>query len=363
MRVYVYPGDLAGCGYYRLTWPARELQKQGCDVRLIHPDHNKLSGHMDENDTLVGINIPSDADVIVFQRVTSEKMINGIRIMRAAGIAVVIDVDDDMSSIHPNNPAFTPLLPGGNQPEYSWNNALRVTEAATLVTTSTDALIDRYARHGRGVVLRNCVPEIYLKIQHRPEPKTIGWGGAMHSHPDDPQVVGPAMARLVRGGYKFKIVGPPRGTRKAFQLDAEPITTGPVPIENYAHALTKLEVGIAPLKDTRFNAAKSWLKMLEYASLGVPCIGSPRDEYRRLHALGVGLLASSPKEWFRHGKALLDSIGLREEVAGRGREAAAKLTIEGNAWRWWEAWTKAYELQRSLPKDPEMTVATVPAEP
>ncbi len=353
MRVYVYPSDLGGCGYYRLTWPAKELLKQGYDVRIIHPTNQRLSGGTDENDQLVQISAPSDADVMVFQRVTSVKMINGIKILRENGITVVVDVDDDMSAIHPHNPAFAALVPGGQQPEYDFNNALKVADVATYVTTSTDALLSRYARHGRGMILRNCVPKIFLDIPHTPEPKTIGWGGSMHSHPDDPQVCGPAMARLTRFGFKFKIVGPPRGTRVGFQLDAEPPATGPVPIQNYPHELTKLTVGIAPLNDTRFNEAKSWLKMLEYAALGVPCIGSPRAEYRRIHALGVGLLASDPKQWFKHAKHLLENEVYRNEVADRGRAAVAELTIEKNAWRWWEAWSEAYKIQqRSTPASP-----------
>lgn len=357
MRVYVYPGDLAGCGYYRLTWPARELQKQGKDVRIVHPSQMKISGAMDDDGNLIQISAPKDADVMVFQRVTSVKMINGISILRQNGIAVVLDVDDDMSAIHPNNPAFAALVPGGDQPEYSYLNAHRVCEAATYVTVSSDALLARYAKHGRGTILRNCIPEVTLQIPHEPEPRTIGWGGGIHSHPDDPQACGPAMARLMNYGYKFKIVGPPRGTQKAFGLNEEPLSTGPVQIQNWPHALSKLEVGIAPLADTRFNAAKSWLKMLEYAAVGVPCIGSPRDEYRRLHALGVGLLAKDPKQWYQHARRLLDNPGLREELSGRGREAAAKLTIEGNAWRWWEAWTTAYELQQTSPKPAVTTVS------
>lgn len=368
MRVYVYPADLGGCGYYRLTWPAKELIKQGHDIRIVHPSQNKLTGHTTDEGELVGITAPKDADVMVFQRVASKKMINGIKILREqAGIAVVVDVDDDMSAIHPSNPVFGALTPGGQQPEYDWNAARQVTDAATLVTVSTDALIGRYAGHGRGMILRNCVPEIFMEIPRAAEDRTIGWGGSIHSHPDDPQVCGPAMARLTRLGYHFKIVGPQRGCRTAFQLDVEPPATGPVEIQNYPHALTTLQVGIAPLSDTRFNEAKSWLKMLEYAALGIPCIGSPRAEYRRIHSLGVGLLAKDPKQWFTHGKTLLTSESVRDELAEQGRAAVSQLTIEKNAWRWWEAWTRAYEIQHrgsgSHPLLRKSAVSSVSADP
>jgi glycosyltransferase involved in cell wall biosynthesis len=369
VRVYLFPSDLAGCGYYRLIWPGLELKRRGHDVRLVHPNHQqKITGGKDAQGRLVQVSLPNDADVMVFQRVSSATIVDAIKIMRQHGIAVVVDVDDDMHAIHAANPAFGVLNPNAKGPdgklaEYNWEYAKRACEAASFVTVSTPALLPRYAPHGRGVVLYNCVPEVYLKIAHTEEaPHAIGWGGSLHSHPDDPMVCGPAMGRLQRAGYHFKIVGPPRGTREAFQLDDEPVATGPVPIGAYAHELAKLAVGIAPLSDTRFNGAKSWLKMLEYAAVGVPCIGSPRNEYRRLHARGVGLLADSPRDWHRLGRALMDDEERRTELSAIGREVCAELTIEGNAWRWAEAWSHALEIERGPLgiKRPSQAVATVP---
>ena len=350
MKVFVYPADLGGCGYYRLIWPAKFLRKQGYDVNIIHPSVGmKLAGGVNDAGQLVTITAPAQADVMVFQRLTSKKMVDGIRILRDNGVAVVIDVDDDMRAIHQYNPAWAALHPGATgrkTDEYDWNSAQKATDDATLVTVSTDALLKRYAGHGRGVVLHNAVPEIFLDIEPKPRENTIGWGGSLHVHPDDPQVVGNAMNRLQREGYTFRVVGPPYGTQRAFSLNAEPTCTGPVEMSQWPHNVNRLTVGIAPLNDTRFNEAKSWLKMLEYAALGVPCIGSPRAEYRKLHALGVGLLASNPREWYRHSRALLDSEEYRAEVAQRGREAVSQLTVEKTAWKWWEAWSRALEIQR-----------------
>lgn len=347
--MYVYPSDLGGCGYYRLIWPAKILQRMGHDIRIVHPrEQNKITGGLDAAGRLVQVSRPRDADVMVFQRVTSKLIVDGIKIMRQSGCAVVLDVDDDMSAIDQRNPAWSALHPKstGKTAEYDWNSAMKACGQATLVTVSSDALLSRYASAGRGVVLRNCVPEIFTQIPHVEEPETIGWGGSMHSHPDDPQRVGSSMGRLYREGFKFKVIGPPRGTRTAFQLDEEPISPGPVKIEEWPFELTKLAVGIAPLNDTRFNEAKSWLKMLEYAAVGVPCIGSPSAEYRKIHAQGVGLLATTPKDWYRHAKMLLTNDVARGEMSAAGRAAVVKLTIEANAWRWLEAWTNAYELER-----------------
>lgn len=351
MKVYVYPSDVEGCGYYRLIWPTMFLKSQGHDIRIIHPSqkHRSVKGVIDADDELVSIVAPKDADVIVLQRVTSKYLIRAAEIWRANGIAVVVDIDDDLSVIDPNNPAWHILHPDtkGNVAEYDWHNAQRFAEAVTYVTVSTDSLLKKYAPHGRGVVLHNCVPEVTTTIRHDETVNLIGWGGNARTHPTDPREVGPAIARLQRDGYDFRIIGPSYKAKAAFMLERDPDVTGGVPLTRWFHELTKLSVGIAPLADTKFNHAKSWLKMLEYAAVGVPSVGSPRMEYRRLHTMGIGLLADSPKDWYRHVRRLVSDEQMRSDLSVHGRNVVREqLTIEGNAWRWWEAWQTALRIQR-----------------
>jgi hypothetical protein len=325
------------------------LQAMGHDVKLMHPrDTQRVSGTPDGNGNLVSVSTPPDADVLVFQRVSSKMMLQAMAIWQAHKIAVVIDWDDDASAIDQRNPAWAALHPtsGGRTSEYDWNTARKICDLATYVTVSSDALYGRYVTHGRGTILRNMIPGAMTRIQAEKIPKSVGWGGAMVAHHDDPKMVGISMSRLQREGYNFRVVGPLRGTKEAFRLDEEATTTGALKIGVWPHELAKLEVGIAPLSDTRFNQAKSWLKMLEYAACGVACIGSPRAEYMRLHSLGVGRLANNPREWYSHAKRLLDDDNLRSDVAAAGREVAKTLTIEDNAWRWWEAWAQALAVER-----------------
>jgi glycosyltransferase involved in cell wall biosynthesis len=81
---------------------------------------------------------------------------------------------------------------------------------------------------------------------------------------------------------------------------------------------------------------------------GVPWVASPRPEYARLHAAGAGILADRPRTWYRELKRLRESPALREELSQAGREVAATNRLEDHAWRWHEAWEKAYELQRGV---------------
>jgi glycosyltransferase involved in cell wall biosynthesis len=350
VKVYVFPADEAGCGHYRLIWPAQVLAKQGHDVVVVAPSarDQALAARLD-GDHIVSVRVPDDADVIVFQRVTSRYLVEAISIIRGSGRAVVVDMDDDLTCIHPANPAFHALHPSGPNALHSWQNTLTACDAATLVTVSTDVLRTRYARQTPGIVLRNAIPARYLEIQHE-DSDVVGWAGSVHSHPTDLQAMGAAAAQLLQAGCKFRVVGPISGVHKAlgisqkYELESSGVIAD---IRAWPLAVNTLGIGVAPLAATKFNAAKSWLKPLEYAAVGVPCVISPRPEYVRLARLGVGELANDPKEWRKKVYLLARHSSRRQELAERGRQVANGQTIEKNAWRWLEAWTKAFELQRS----------------
>jgi hypothetical protein len=347
MKVYVFPADVTGCGYYRLIWPAEALQAQGHNVVVVDPKQRNamLKGAVNANNELVDVRVPSDADVVVLQRITHRHLVNAVKIMRAKGVAVVIDIDDDLAAIHPANPAFLAMHPkNGVHPDHNWKNTQLACENATYVIVSTDALLKRYAPHGRGVVLRNCVPERYLEIDHVDSP-VIGWGGSVHSHPDDLQTVGPAIDQLM-SETQFRVVGPGDQVRNVLRLSRDPEVTGVCAIaDEWPRTLAQLGIGIAPLADTRFNAGKSHLKPLEYSALGVPWVASPRAEYKRLHEQGIGLLADKPRQWVSQLRKLVRDPVLRTEMSVAGREAAAKMTIESNAWRWLEVWQAARDYE------------------
>jgi hypothetical protein len=300
---------------------------------------------------------PRDADVIVMQRVSRQQLSVAIPMMRAKGVAVVVDMDDDLTKIDPSNPAFWAMHSDYGNRHHNSRNAHQACLAATLVTVSTPALLSVYAPHGRGVVLENRIPESYLDVPHDVSNTSVGWAGWTGSHPMDLNEVGPSIQRLAREGIHYYGVGPPHGLKEALGLPDDPPVSGSVEIEDWAAAVATLGVGLVPLADTRFNAAKSHLKGLEMSACGVPWVASPRAEYVKLQKrLGVGLLAKDPKDWYRHIKRLATDDTLRAEQSQAGREAAKDWTIEGNAHLWMEAWEQAYLTQRGSTRRPLLPV-------
>lgn len=353
MKVYVYPADEHGCGYHRLIWASIYLQQQGHDVVVIMPGSRALQLQL-QGDRPVSIEMPDDCDVAVFQRVTNRYMAGVLPLIRRKGIAVVVDVDDDLMNIHPSNPAFYALHPrnegligaNGEVSHHSWHHLTTACNAATLVTTSAPSLIQRYAPD-HGHVIYNHLAEHYYGWDHE-DSDVIGWPAALMSHPTDPDAVGNAIARLVNmDGAEFRVTAHPNGVGRAFGLSADPPgITAMTSVDQWPGVVAQLGIGIAPLAPTVFNQSKSWLKPLEMSAVGVPWVGSASAEYSRFYELtGAGALADTPKRWYRLLRDLRRSADMRDDFRGMGYAAAEQFRMVPNAWKWWEAWELAYAME------------------
>lgn len=351
MKVYVIPADAHACGHNRLIWPANVLQKAGHSVEMVPP--GKGSGFLAKTregpngeEILTSIRMPEDMDVVVIQRPAHPLQPQMIDVLRQHKVAVVVDMDDDMSTIHPDNGAFHMYRPSSRSP-FSWKWAAESCKRATLVTCSTRALLQTYAKHGRGMVIDNFVPKAYLNFD-KSETGCFGWAGTTNSHPDDLQITGRAVQQLINDGHRLRIVGGDKRVQAALKLDGPPQMTGSVTLDKWALTIAAtMDVGMAPLSPSTFNRAKSRLKGIEMFALGIPWVASPREEYRRLtREAGAGLLADTPKQWYSQLRALLTDEVLRKEQAEAGRTYMQDQTYEANAWRQLEAWTRAYEMER-----------------
>lgn len=343
MKLLVWAGDYGACGYNRLIWPARALADRGADVTVDASGptvmwDRRWSGK--PGDAQVVEVLRPAADVVVLQRPARRYWADVIPRLQAQGVRVVVDIDDDLTCLHPDNAARPGYRSDDPHVDASW--VMRACKLADVVTCTTPAIAARYG-FGHGLVVPNMIPAAYLEVGAERLPETAGWSGSVDTHPNDLQVAGGAIGRILREQqWAFHVIGTGRGVRERLELAAEPTATEWIPIEEYPAEVAKLSLGVVPLADTAFNRAKSALKMAEMAALGVPVIASPTPDNRRLHHLGVGVLAGSPQRWHKHLRRLTASAAHREDLAAVGRQAMATQTIEGNCWRWYDAWTHRF---------------------
>jgi glycosyltransferase involved in cell wall biosynthesis len=345
MRIGIIPADDQACGHLRLIWPAMALHHLGHDVTLHEPGPvSALPIKVSTVGTTMSVELVERPpyDVIVIQRTTAWQWAPLIHVLHTAGIRVVLDIDDDLSALshaHPAHRIYSPVA----DPTDNHRHLAAAAALVDVVTVTTPALAERYGGHGRVQIIPNCLPAASLltpRDRPWPERPAIGWPGSVRTHPGDLDVTRGAVARVVaKGEAAFRVIGDLDGVQSALALREPPEHVPAVPLVRYVATLAEqLDIGIAPLVDSPFNQAKSWLKPLEFSAAGIPWVASPTEPYRALHAEGCGLLARKPREWEAHLRRLLASAGLRDDLVGRGREVAGRWTIEANAWRWEQAW-------------------------
>jgi intein/homing endonuclease len=320
VKVHVYPGDQWGCGFHRMIWPAQQLIAEGRDISVIEQQKRRMMMDVDDQNHIVrDVVIPDDVDVIVFQRVTHHYLAQAVRVLRQKGVTVVIDVDDDLSTIHPTNPAWQELHPrlfmkpgrDGLPRMHSWANMEIACREASYITATTPALLRKYAPHGRGSVVANYLAPHYFDHKHF-DSDVIGWPASLGSHPNDPDEVGNAIARLVDEGAHFHAMSTYPGVAKAFGIASEDKITSlhtAVALENWPRVLAdQLGIGIAPLADTKFNAAK--------------CLDAETQLTTRRGVIRLRTVIEGDEVW--HDDAWHKVIALQTEVATPGLELTTR---------------------------------------
>lgn len=345
LRVLLLPADQGACSLYRMIQPARAVAAVTNDVEMyvakgLVGRQSRDSAYKVTTDYLA----PIEADVVVYQRPMSDALVSTIPLVQAQGITVVIELDDDIAGVPHHNQAYKNVSPLFNIKE-NWNHLLHACEMADWMTCTTPALGERYMP-GRYTVVPNYVARSLTQMI-RPTKEssavTLGWSGTLAVHAQDLQVVGSAVAQVIQQtSCELLIVGESRDIGAALGLREDPAETGWIMLPYYPDNLVKLDVGFVPLEPNAFNEAKSWLKGMEFAAVGVPFVASPSAEYLRLNELGIGIIAHRRKDWLRQLTRLVTEEEYRTELAGCGRELVQqRLTIEGNVEQWIAAWHTA----------------------
>lgn len=312
----------SGCEWYRAEMPAIALMERGHGVVVS----NMLT------------EIPSYVDVVVGQRVSLTGATQGWEgIVKTGRYKTVYEIDDDLLYVAPSNgPAWSFF----SDPEVRSNIKHNIQISDAVVTTNAE-LAERVSKLNPNVhIVPNCVPGWVLEL---PTPAdgdlvTVGWGGGL-SHAMDWAEAQSEVARFVARNIttEMHVMGwkPPELWRR--------LPNGRRRFTQWISSVPDLyrsidyHVGLAPLRPHVFNKAKSYIKALEYAALGIPVIASDFGPYAEFVRDGeTGFLVHQPHEWAQHLRTLLDPF-TRREMGAKARQLAAEHTIERNVHLWEKA--------------------------
>ena len=247
--------------------------------------------------------------------------------IRETGGKVIYDTDDVLhdDNIFMQSEYFLRDPKMANKLQLLSKNCVTLMEFADGFTVTTPALLETVKKFGRpaAIVNNSLSPVLLEKYADRPKRdrgKTINLsylaGTATHSR--DFQECKAALLELLleRPDVVLHIVG---------SLDVDDISGavlagqvreyGLMPYAAMHEFLSKMDINLAPLTDTKFNDAKSALKAFEAALHRVPTIASPSATYRAtITDRKTGYLARSLQDWRDALFEAVDDSNMRDSI-------------------------------------------------
>lgn len=342
MKVIAYPSDVtAGCSYYRVFEPVEAAKRAGIDASWnidLPVNIKRLSSGLDK---VTSIKDDFDADVVVFHRPLDYRFLQAAKILRKAGVGVVVDMDDDIVAA-PRGTVFSNAFNSAENNLDSVRYCQAMCRAADAVTCSTPTVERRYGS-SHGFVARNGIPPHVLQMEHTGG-EGIGWAGSAGNRQGDLEVVGDGVQRaLEETELPFLFVGAHSQAQELVSglglKDWPKITGWKKPGEHYAQ-VAKLDIGIAPVGDSPFARARSGIKVLEYAALGIPSVASPHPEYELFNRDVLCWIADHPSDWPAAISATVSQLSV-EWSANLRSIVAEKHTTDRMIGSYIDAWESA----------------------
>lgn len=316
---------------YRLFEPMMELARRGHFVS-VYAEEQDLTPSPQELDSIV-----ETADVAYFARHAHPGVQQLALRLKAAGLAIVWDHDDDYIARrkHSTDP----------QERREVEDIYAMIDIADVVTTTNERVAERYREEGARVVIPipNYLTRGAMETPRQPhEGLVLGYIGWIDHQLDWEQVGAVEGVRQVLEHHpdvRLEVVGPLR-------FDFPPRryrNTQIMPFEALARAIAGFDIGLAPLTDIPANHSRSDIKLKEYALAGVPWLASPLGPYTE-HGEEQGGRLVEDGEWFEEIDELILAKKARKKLAKRGQKWAREHTMPARVGEWEAALEAALEI-------------------
>ncbi len=307
----------------------------------VEPPQNEGSGDyfyrthapgiaMAQDDTVRVINITNQhrhkteimmrADVLILKNICDPDILPLIRGRKEQRKLTVYEIADDLNALQTWNPVYFFF-----KNKQNLDLGFRLANSCNALQVTSSELKKQY-----GHINKNCkvFPNQILNVPpERPlndgNELVIGWGGS-HGHMED-------MAEIARPLINWLITKPHISLHL---MCSEPIWklfdslpqnkkkwTLPGSLEDYYNFLNKIDIGIAPLKDSAFNRSRSDVKFLEYAISGIVPVMAHIEPYVESVNVGkTGFLFRNPGELIVNLNLLSQDHSLAQNVANEARQ-------------------------------------------
>jgi hypothetical protein len=289
------------------------MMRRGHEV--VWPAHHSGEAKVEEFD---------GCDVVYVFRRSEDPLRRALVPVVARGVGLVWDTDDDLSAIPRRSPNYKTI--GGLRGQQRFAETVRMARLAHLMLASTETIKAKYERSGvEGIeVVENHLPPRIRRRRERHDGLVIGWiAGVEHTEDAIALRLRETLERVLARHPEARVetVGVDLGLRERYVHHAS------VHFNDLPQHMARYDIGIAPLIDIPFNAARSNIKVKEYAASGVPWLASPRAPYQSLGE-GEGGLLVEDDAWEGALDELISNKRRRNQLARAGKSWAKTQRID-----------------------------------
>lgn len=288
-------------------WPVEHLKERGYDVELVRlPTAAAIMGAMAPYDVIV-TELPMSLEVQ--GRAVAGWIKQG---------KVVIAIFDDAYHVLPDESgvwgkrSLARSTERGRTVDVVGTAVFKlemVCQVCDAVVVPTQSLSEHWGLIAQNVfVVPNRMPNRYMKRlwEYKGEVPIVGYGGSSYHSVALPETgVVETLAMLAGHGIKVQIVGLLDIVRKINTMggDAEFIEWC-ASYDDWRDTISKWTLGLAPLHG-EYDSYRSWIKVLEYASLGIPWVATADYPYEDCR--GGIMVENTQALWFKTIWELLTS--------------------------------------------------------
>jgi O-antigen biosynthesis protein len=318
-------GNSSGAFDWRIGDPLKYMAKKGFEVKVPEDGITKEWAEW--------------ADVYLLQSCTDK---DGIALLyeyqQEHGKKIVVDCDDYLEMDESNPHKIEHKM-------FDANFVIKRTmQIADMITTTTDYLAGKLNEFNKNVVVLPNFMDLdrwQLPIlKNTSNTIRIGWAGSI-THLEDMKLIIEPLKKICDEFPQVQLifvgdprVGIPFAGYRLENMMGVPFRFWPTKL----HSL-RLDIGLAPLKDTEFNRCKSRIKFYEYGICQVPGVFSPTAYMERAFDGNFGMIANSEDEWYKQLRNLILCKALREDL---GNAAFAHVVERCSLKRNIHLWVKAY---------------------
>jgi len=278
MQASFYYGDDEreyNASYYRVMLPGQVLQAAGHEIvygsAMFH-------SHQDGSHRVDHIDYSTVCETVLLERMVTR---DRLRMLRLAGAKrIVLTFDDNYSAMPPQTHAHEYWVKRGMHTEL-----LRCLPMVDQVVVASDYLARVYQPYCRTKirVINNYLDwnkwqPAWTKRRERQQaggPLTIGWGGTkLHRNSWNPSYL-PTLLRQLQEQFGDRVrflfynnVADLVLNAAGLEFESRPLQA----LDDWPMCVADLDLGLIPLQG-EYDAGRSHLKALEYATLGIPWVG------------------------------------------------------------------------------------------